>query len=135
VVGTDIDPEAITYARDRYGQSGRVLFGVGSLAELRTRADVVVCFEGIEHVEDQPAVARALCDALKPGGLLLVSTPRAEGEGTLSRFHTHELSLTELVNLFAPYLADYKLYGQTLGVGDSSLERARYFVLRGRKQA
>ena len=133
VVGSDIDQDAIAYATDRYGIPGRVLFRTGDLADLRTKADAVVCFEGIEHVADQAAVARALCGALKPGGMLFVSTPRAEGDGTLSPFHTHELSLAELVALFEPYLSAFEIHGQILGVGDCSPEKARYFILAGRK--
>jgi 2-polyprenyl-3-methyl-5-hydroxy-6-metoxy-1,4-benzoquinol methylase len=133
VIGSDIDRSAIEYAEDRYGQPGRVLFRTSDLSDLRTKADAVICFEGIEHVDDQTAVSRALCSALKPGGLLLVSTPRADGDATLSPYHTHELALHEMVALFEPYLADYTVHGQILGVGDSPPERARYFVLEGHK--
>jgi O-antigen biosynthesis protein len=135
VVGTDIDQQAVEYARDRYGMPGKVVFTVQDMAKIRTKADAVVSFEGIEHVDDQQAAARALCDALKPGGLLMVSTPRADGTAAGSAFHTHELSLDEFVGLFAPYLDEYTVHGQQVTVGDRAPEEARYFILEGIKRA
>jgi 2-polyprenyl-3-methyl-5-hydroxy-6-metoxy-1,4-benzoquinol methylase len=133
-MGVDIDPAAIEYARDRYGMPGRIIFGVSDLTAVRTRADVVVSFEGIEHVVNQEAAAQALCAALKPGGLLFVSTPRCGGPGAGSPFHTRELNLEEFVALFSSHVDVVALHGQNIGVGDAPLETARYFVLEGRKR-
>lgn len=133
-IGIDCDTDSVAYANSKYGVPGRVLFRVGDLGDVRARADVVVCFEGIEHVVDQVGAARSLCRALKPGGLLLVSTPRRGGPGGGSPYHTHELDMDELAALFAPHLAEYTILGQTIGVGDESPATARYFLLEGRAQ-
>lgn len=132
-VGVDIDAESVEYARARYGRPPRLNYQVGDMTSLRPRsANVVVCFEGIEHVQDEPAAARSLCEALKPGGVLFVSTPRVDGPAAGSIFHTHELTLEELIDLFAPHLASYAVLGQDQAVGDSPTETARYFILEGR---
>lgn len=133
-VGIDIDPATIAYARDRYGTPGRVNFGMGDLTRLRARADVVVCFEGIEHVVDQAAAAYSLYAALKPGGLLLLSTPRAGSPGAGSPYHTREFSLAALEDLFAPYLVETAAWGQTRAVGDTNLADAWYIVFEGRRK-
>jgi 2-polyprenyl-3-methyl-5-hydroxy-6-metoxy-1,4-benzoquinol methylase len=105
------------------------------LAYIRTTADAVISFEGIEHVIDQEAAARSVCAALKSGGLLIASTPRAHGPGAGSSFHTHELDLDEFVGLFSPYLSEYAVHGQNLSVGDCDPDSAKYLILEGRKRA
>jgi SAM-dependent methyltransferase len=132
-IGIDCDTESVVYAQARYGVPGRVLFRTGDMTRLHTRADVVVCFEGIEHVIDQGGAARSLCDALKPGGRLFVSTPRRGSLGAGSPHHTHELDLDEFTGLFAPYLSEWTVHGQTIGVGDQTPETARFFLLEGRR--
>lgn len=132
VTGVDIDPETVEYARDRYGYLDPLRFEVGNLELPQEPADVVVCFEGIEHVADQRAAARSLCGALRPGGTLLVSTPNADRIVSSGCFHTHELTHAELVSLFAPHLESWTVHGQAAEVGYPHLERARYLILEGR---
>ncbi|MHC4973530.1 MAG: class I SAM-dependent methyltransferase [Planctomycetota bacterium] len=53
--------------------------------------DVAVCFEMIEHVtlEDALAVARGIARALKPGGRLFLSTPNVHHPWSYLRSATH----------------------------------------------
>lgn len=133
-IGIDCDADSVAYAQSRYAAPGRVLFRIGDLVDLHVKADVVVCFEGIEHVVEQSGAARSLCEALKPGGLLLVSTPRRGGGGDGSPYHTHEFDLHEFKQLFAPHLDSFVVHGQTIGVRDEEPETARYFLLEGLKR-
>jgi 2-polyprenyl-3-methyl-5-hydroxy-6-metoxy-1,4-benzoquinol methylase len=134
VHGIDIDPRTVAYARETYDHP-RVAFHEADM-ELPLYVgpyDAVVCFEGIEHVEDQPRVAQNLVDALAPGGLLIVSTPRRGGPGAGSAWHTHEFALDEFVALFASRLAGVQVFGQERRVDDCPAHSARYFVLTGRR--
>lgn len=138
VFGYDIDVPTVHYARDRYGQhmEEELTFAYADMTQpiMSMAFDAIVCFEGIEHVTGQAVVATNLCRALKPGGLIFVSTPRRGGPGGGSEFHTEELTRDELEALFRPHLTDIKVLGQDLRVGDSKPdEHARFYVLVGRR--
>lgn len=79
VVGVDLDEDAVTHARQRYG-ARRVEFHTGSITDPELLAgngafDVVVCFGAIERVDDPEAVLELVRSRLKPGGLFVASTP------------------------------------------------------------
>lgn len=48
---------------------------LGERADLQARFDVVLCMETIEHVLDDFKLMKDLAGCLKPGGILLLSTP------------------------------------------------------------
>src|SRR5688572_18974511 len=60
VVGVDVDPEAIAYARSRYQGVG-VTFLAGDAASppVAGRFDLIVSFETIEHLRDPERFCRA----------------------------------------------------------------------------
>ena len=116
VVGVDRSTEAIAYARARYARPN-VEFAVGDLLELDApddTFDVVCCFETIEHLTDQDRFLEEMRRVLRPGGTLLVSTPRAEVAAAASSnpFHERELSATEFEVLLGRHFGDVDLYGQ-----------------------
>ena len=83
VVGVDIDDDAISHARSRYGDGDRVRFLTGSCSALplpSASVDAVVSFETIEHLDaaEQPKMLAEFARVLKPGGSLVtvVSTDR-----------------------------------------------------------
>src|SRR4051794_5836632 len=58
--------------------TGSVRFRVGDVCELPFEDgvfDLVVCFEVIEHIEDQPRALDEMHRVLAPGGLIAVSSP------------------------------------------------------------
>ena len=66
--------------------------------------DVVVNFQVIEHLWDQPGFVRECARVLRPSGLLMVSTPNritfSPGRDTpINPFHTRELNAAELIEL------------------------------------
>jgi SAM-dependent methyltransferase len=79
----------------------------GNLAELPladAAVDVVVNFQVIEHLWDQAQFVAECRRVLRPGGLLLVSTPNritfTPGSDTpVNPFHTRELNAAELTEL------------------------------------
>lgn len=135
VVGLDISPDAIKYAQDRYGK-GNIRFAIYNLDNgsiPATDVDVVVCFEGIEHVVAQTKVIESFVKCLKtPSGRMIVSTPRRGGPGAGSPFHTHEMTLTEFAELLSPKMTTARIIGQDLQVGDvPTAGDPRYFIFEG----
>jgi SAM-dependent methyltransferase len=104
VIGLDYDSSAVEHVRARYP---RVDMRQGDLAELPLpdeSVDIVVNFQVIEHLWDQPQFIRECLRVLKPGGRLLISTPNritfSPGRDTpLNPFHTRELNAAELTEL------------------------------------
>jgi len=108
VVGVDISAEAVAEARTRYAKHNRE-FIVGSLQELdfkKETFEIVVCLEGIEHVGRDVGKC-FIVEAhrvLKPGGLLLLSSPRhATREHSGNPYHIYEYKLRELIEIIEPY--------------------------------
>ena len=75
VTGVDYDDSAVAHVRARYP---RVKVIQGNLADLPlpgASVDVVVNFQVIEHLWDQSQFVSECRRVLRPGGLLLISTP------------------------------------------------------------
>src|SRR5690349_5059279 len=104
VVGLDYDESAVAHIRQRYP---RVDMRHGNLAELPlpdSAVDVVVNFQVIEHLWDQGQFVGECARVLRPGGVLLMSTPNrvtfSPGLDTpVNPFPTRELNAAELTEL------------------------------------
>jgi SAM-dependent methyltransferase len=104
VIGLDYDEATIAHVRARYP---RVDMRHGNLAELPlpdASVDVVVNFQVIEHLWDQPQFVAECLRVLRPSGVLLMSTPNrvtfSPGRDTpLNPFHTRELNAREMTEL------------------------------------
>ena len=108
VTGVDIDPEAIAHCQSVYIRPN-LRFLQGSIASIPVEGeaafDVIVCFETIEHV-DEPDQAAFLLEAkrlLRPGGILLISTPDIEAYNARkaeyqNEFHKHEFGRGEFLD-------------------------------------
>jgi 2-polyprenyl-3-methyl-5-hydroxy-6-metoxy-1,4-benzoquinol methylase len=105
VLGLDASTEAIDFARATF-PSPMVLWMTAeypcAIPELAF--DAITCFESLEHVEQDVALARDLAAALIPGGSLFVSVPN---ESVLPHatfrnpFHVRHYTAAALVDLFA----------------------------------
>src|ERR1700739_2594436 len=104
VIALDYDEATVAHVRARYP---RVEVIHGNLAELPLpdqSVDVVVNFQVIEHLWDQPQFVGECFRVLRPGGRLMVSTPNritfSPGRDTpINPFHTRELNADELTEL------------------------------------
>jgi SAM-dependent methyltransferase len=104
VIGLDYDETAVAHVKARYP---RVEMRHGNLAALPLAdavIDVVVNFQVIEHLWDQGQFVTECLRVLRPGGVLLMSTPNritfSPGRDTpVNPFHTRELSAAELTEL------------------------------------
>ena len=104
VIGLDYDEATVAHVRASYP---RVDMRHGNLAELPLpdgAVDVVVNFQVIEHLWDQPQFVAECLRVLRPSGLLLMSTPNrvtfSPGRDTpINPFHTRELNAAEMTEL------------------------------------
>ena len=78
--------------------------------------DVIVSFETIEHVPDARALVHELRRVLRPGGVLVLSTPNREfgppERHTGNPFHVQEFTAPQLEALLGESFDDVQLYGQ-----------------------
>jgi SAM-dependent methyltransferase len=104
VIALDYDEATVAHVRARYP---RVDVRHGNLAALPLpdgSVDVVVNFQVIEHLWDQPQFVAECLRVLRPSGVLLMSTPNrvtfSPGRDTpINPFHTRELNAGELTEL------------------------------------
>lgn len=104
VVAVDYDAATVAHVRARYPRVQVVAANLASLPLPDTSVDVVVNFQVIEHLWDQPQFVTECLRVLRPGGLLLMSTPNritfSPGLDTpVNPFHTRELNADELAEL------------------------------------
>lgn len=123
VTGVDIDVQAINSARQNTASS-QIQFKIAkdSILPIPTEdVDVVVAFETIEHVPNDQLFVAELARVLKPGGLLLVTTPNrlVTNPGTeivdqpKNPLHVREYTQQELGELFLEGFNTLEWYGQT----------------------
>jgi len=115
VGGLDIHQGAVEHAREFF-KSSNSFFSVGNMENM-TEAfptdgafDVIVSFEGIEHVNSAEAVLDEMARVLKKDGKLIISTPR-KPHG--SPYHTREYSLDEFQKLLSEKFNINQMFGQT----------------------
>lgn len=97
VTAVDIAEEIVEVAGST--ASAEVTFGVEdvrSLSYARGSFDVVVCFEVIEHVDEQDVVLDELARVLTADGLLLISSPNRDRYVPGNPHHRHEYLPEEL---------------------------------------
>ena len=123
VTGIDVDGATVAHATAKYG-APNLRFLRGSATELEgcedRSFDVAVCFEMIEHVDDHARLLENVTRVLRPGGLLVISTPDREvysAGGHHNPYHVRELSVAEFRGLLDHHFLHHVLYTQRLGLG------------------
>jgi SAM-dependent methyltransferase len=104
VVAVDYDAATIAHVGTRYPRVQVLAANLAAVPMPDASVDVVVNFQVIEHLWDQPQFITECLRLLRPGGLLLMSTPNritfTPGSDTpLNPFHTRELNAAELRQL------------------------------------
>ena len=118
-VGVEIDADAVKTAQSRYARRTTVFVQADAeaLPFKDGSADVVTCFEGIEHFTAPDRHVKEAARILRPNGLYVVSTPQA---GDLNDHrghsgnphHVHEFARQELVGLLQTCFDRIEILGQ-----------------------
>jgi SAM-dependent methyltransferase len=100
VVGVDLSPECVRYARDRYQRPGiEFLEGDGMTFVPASACDVIVSLETIEHLPDANGFVVRLARLLAPGGVLVGSVPTTLSTD-VNPYHLHDFTPREFRDLF-----------------------------------
>jgi len=104
VLAVDYDAATVAHVGSRYPRVAVSQANLTALPLADAAVDVVVNFQVIEHLWDQPQFITECLRVLRPGGRLLVSTPNritfTPGSDTpVNPFHTRELDAAELRGL------------------------------------
>ena len=117
VIGVDLDAATVAHAHRKYSNAN-LDFLIASAAELpfSLRFDLAVCFEVLEHLEDQIGMVAEIRRVLTPEGVLIISTPDkrtyTDETGFENPFHVHELYLEELEELLRGQFSQIQMLGQ-----------------------
>jgi SAM-dependent methyltransferase len=88
VTGLDLDAASIEQGRQLASELKNIEFRFGSLEvqQFRECIDVAICSEVLEHVEEPRIFMGQIADAMKEGGLLLVTVPNGFGYFEIESF-------------------------------------------------
>ena len=113
-IGLDIDPTAVSFASNLYGDCGFAQCDVTKLCIADASIDVVVSFETIEHIEDQGKFLNECHRVLKQGGVLICSTPNQmlSKWAPQNPFHVRELTVREFTDTVSSIFGDVQLFSQ-----------------------
>lgn len=109
LIAIDVDEETIKYAKGKYYHP-LIKFQQENavdprLSERLGQFDLIMSFETIEHIAEEEVFLSNIYKMLKPGGILVISTPFGQGRGkpTTEAFHIHQLTKEEFCSLFTSY--------------------------------
>lgn len=137
IVGLDLSPESIAYARRQYRGCGLTYLraDVMQLPAREDTVDAVIAMEALEHLRDPRTVVRQVARILKPGGVFLASTPNRlvtkSGEVPPNPFHVREYTPEEFVDLIGTEFPQVALYGEALSPAFLVYERSLQRLWRG----
>jgi ubiquinone/menaquinone biosynthesis C-methylase UbiE len=127
VIGVDIADRAVEHAKQRY-QAENLEFAIGSCAAIPLgdgAVEVVVSFETIEHHAEHEAMMHEINRVLRPGGLLVISSPDkleySDKPSFRNPFHVKELYEEEFQELLSTHFRNVRLFGQRVVFGSMLL--------------
>lgn len=123
VVGVDVSHETVEHAINKYRRDNLV-FVPGNCAEIPVATasiDLAVSFETLEHHDQHGQMIDEIKRVLRPGGLLIISTPDkyeySDAPKYTNRFHAKELYRHEFEGLLKSYFKNVTMLGQRVTSG------------------
>lgn len=130
ILATDMSDEAVSYAQQRYPG---IRFRRAAATDLPFPADsfdAVVSFQVIEHVSDDQRYVQELHRVLRPGGVLLLTTPNRRlrllpFQRPWNPYHVREYTDMQLLRLLRPVFPEAAIAGITARQDLQQREKAR----------
>ena len=130
VYAVDISRESIEYAKEKYFNKN-IVYEQMDIAQIKYPDrffDAVVSFETVEHIPEPEKFLNEIQRVLKPGGLLIISTPNREttckGKEVHTPFHIKEFTLEEILVLLNSF-KDKKVFAQKMSYHRRSYKKLR----------
>src|SRR3989344_1960880 len=139
VLGVDNSQEAISYAKKNYLAENLTFSQAEALEnQLESQsADILISFETIEHIQADHKLLKEFLRILKPGGLLILSTPNKASSfknllsgRPLNPYHIREYRKKNLESLLHKYFKEVSFFGQRLILKRSLLRIPFYFFYK-----
>lgn len=124
VIGVDISAGAISHSKQKYKRSNLdFLAGSGDAIPLEDNSvDCVVSFETLEHHDKHEEMLSEIQRVLRPGGILVMSTPDKENytdkPNQINPYHVKELYFDEFKDLICRHFNNVEIYLQRAGYYD-----------------
>lgn len=127
VVGVDIDDQTVRHAAAEYTRPN-LRFETGSCAAIPlpdASVDLVVSFETLEHHTQHEEMLAEIKRVLRPGGVLIISTPDryeySDRTNFRNEYHFKELYRDEFAALLAAHFRNHAMSGQRVLYGSAIL--------------
>jgi SAM-dependent methyltransferase len=72
--------------------------------------DIVICFQLIEHIQDDHSLLKEIRRVLRPGGKLLLTTPNQSMSLTRNPYHMREYTTAEFRKIITSYFSEDRVY-------------------------
>lgn len=129
----DLNADSVRYANHRYPHDKITRFiDNAETYENKNYYDVVVSFETIEHLSNYHSFLNNITNSLKPGGILIISTPISQVTSTnnINKFHVIEWSFSDFQELIQQHFRIDRVYTQNITmksqVVDSFIKKVQY---------
>ncbi|MGD9021626.1 MAG: class I SAM-dependent methyltransferase [Lysobacterales bacterium] len=142
VTGVDVSGDAVAHATGHYGGRDNLRFIQGDCENLPLPddgVDVAVSLETIEHIEAQEAFVGELRRVLRPGGLLVMSSPNkaqyTDARDYHNEFHVREMYRDEFEQLLQAdfphihWLNQKLLFQSVIWPEKSGFDETEYFLM------
>jgi SAM-dependent methyltransferase len=118
IVGIDVEQKVVDYANQRHRTDNCHFekYDGHTLPFDKEYFDIVVSFQVIEHIDNEPQFVSEIHRVLKPGGRLLLTTPNKAtrlnpGQKPFNRFHKREYYSHELEKVLKQSFSNVNVWG------------------------
>ncbi len=135
VLGIDYSPEAVAYSTTHYS-APNIKYTRANIEDLDfvSQFDVAVSFQVIEHLKDPSDFLSRLRRAVRPGGLILITTPNVKGKANHrhgNKFQVNEMRYDEFNELLEKHFASFQLLGIVHGKANPVVRFLRALPIYG----